>query len=254
MKNFAQFGMKIPEILLPAKKELSSWSTIACDQYTQDAEYWKKVSEVAGTKPSTLNLMLPEIFLPAQGCDVKQSTQCKERIAKIHATMKSYMESGVFDAPVKECIYIERKTAYGRIRHGLVTAIDLETYEWKPMSKALIRATEATIVERIPPRMEIRRGAPLESPHIMLLVNDPDHCFVEATGDLVKKDVPIYDGDLMLDSGHRTGWATNSDSARDALYSSLEKIKKENSAPDGRTFMFTVGDSNHALATAKAVW
>jgi uncharacterized protein (DUF1015 family) len=258
MKNFAQFGMKIPEILLPAKKELSSWSTIACDQYTQDAEYWKKVSEVAGTKPSTLNLMLPEIFLPAQGCDVKQSTQCKERIAKIHATMKSYMESGVFDAPVKECIYIERKTAYGRIRHGLVTAIDLETYEWKPMSKALIRATEATIVERIPPRMEIRRGAPLETPHIMLLVNDPDHSVVEATGELAKKNAlhgePLYDGDLMLDSGHITGWAVKDEAVLDALYASLEKIKKANTDKDGNTFMFAVGDGNHSLATAKAVW
>src|SRR5574344_2614686 len=150
--------------------------------------------------------------------------------------MKSYMESGVFDTPAKEFIYIERKTGYGRIRHGLVCAIDLETYEWKPMSKALIRATEATIVERIPPRMEIRRGAPIESPHIMLLVNDPDHSVVEAAGELAKKNVPVYDGDLMLDSGHITGWAVKSDSALDALYSSLEKIKKANTAPDGSTF------------------
>lgn len=246
MKNFTQFGIKIPEILLPAKKELSSWSTIACDQYTQDADYWKKVSDAAGEKPSTLNLMLPEIYLNAP--------DCKERIAKIHTTMKSYMEGDVFDAPAKECIYIERKTAYGRIRHGLVTAIDLETYEWKPMSKALIRATEATIVERIPPRMEIRRGAPLETPHIMLLVNDPDHAVVEATGELAKKNAPVYDGDLMLGSGHITGWAVQDDATLGALYASLEKIKKANTDKDGDTFMFAVGDGNHSLATAKAVW
>ena len=246
MKNFAPFGIHIPEILLPAKKELSSWSTIACDQYTQDADYWKKAGAAVGTKPSTLNLMLPEIYL--------SSPDCKERIAKIHASMKAYIADGVFDAPAKECIYIERKTAYGRIRHGLVTAIDLETYEWKPMSKALIRATEATIVERIPPRMEIRRGAPLETPHIMLLVNDPDHCVVEAAGERAKKNNPVYDGDLMLGSGHITGWSIKDDDSLDALYDSLEKIKKANTDKDGDTFMFAVGDGNHSLATAKAVW
>lgn len=246
MKNFSEFGMKIPEILLPAKKNLSTWSVIACDQYTQDTGYWNKVEAAVGKDPSTLNLILPEVYL--------SSPDRTDRIQKIRTTMNQYLSDGVFDSPVPECIYIERKTGYGRIRHGLVAAIDLETYEWKPMSKALIRATEATIVERIPPRMEIRRGAPIESPHIMLLVNDPDHCVVEATGDLVKKDAPIYDGDLMLGSGHITGWAVKSDSALDALYSSLEKIKKANTAPDGSTFMFAVGDGNHSLATAKAVW
>lgn len=246
MKNFSQFGIQIPEILLPAKKDLSTWSVIACDQYTQDTGYWNNVESTVGSHPSTLNLILPEVYL--------SSSDRKERIEKIRSSMKSYMTDGVFDAPAKECIYIERKTGYGRIRHGLVTAIDLETYEWKPMSKALIRATEATIVERIPPRMEIRRGAAIESPHIMLLVNDPDHCVVEATGELVKKDSPVYDGDLMLGSGHITGWAVQSDAALNALYASLEKIKQMNTAADGSTFMFAVGDGNHSLATAKAVW
>ncbi|MFA6936849.1 MAG: DUF1015 domain-containing protein [Treponema sp.] len=246
MKNFADFGMKIPEILLPSKKNLSSWSVIACDQYTQDADYWKKVEDAVGKNPSTLNLILPEIYLA--------SSDRTERIEKIRSTMKSYMESGVFDSPAKEFIYIERKTCYGRIRHGLVCAIDLETYEWKPMSKALIRATEATIVERIPPRMEIRRGAPLESPHIMLLVNDPEHIVVEKTGELVKKESPVYDGNLMLSSGHITGWAVKSEKALDSLHASLEKIKKANTSSDGSTFMFAVGDGNHSLATAKAVW
>src|SRR5574344_118562 len=204
MKNFAQFGIKIPEILLPAKKDLSSWSTIACDQYTQDAEYWKKVGEGVGGKPCRLKLMFAEIYLSAP--------DCKERIARIHAAMKSYREGAVFDAPVKECIYIEKKTAYGRIRHGLVTAIDLETYEWKPMSKALIRATEATIVERIPPRMEIRRGAALELPHIMLLVDDKDDLLVGGAGTAVRGKAPLYSGELMCNGGEITGWAVESDS------------------------------------------
>ena len=149
-KNLEAFGLRIPEILLPADIDLSSWSVIACDQYTQDLDYWKKAEAAAGTKPSTLNLILPEVYLNAPD---KQ-----DRIAKIRKTMKSYLDDGVF-APAKKCfVYLERKTAFGRTRKGLVAQIDLDTYEWKPFSKANIRATEATIVDRIPPRKEIRKG------------------------------------------------------------------------------------------------
>lgn len=246
MKNFAKFGMQEPEILLPAKKELASWSVIACDQYTQDEEYWKNAEKAASGNPSTLNIILPEVYL--------SSPDKPERIKKIRSTMNEYISGGVFDPEQKEFIYIERKTGYGRIRHGLITAIDLETYEWKPFSKALIRATEATIVERIPPRMEIRRGAAIESPHIMLLVNDPDCSVVEKTGELAKKNSPVYDGDLMLNSGHITGWAVKDDTTVDALYSALDKVAAANTDKDGDTFMFAVGDGNHSLATAKAVW
>ena len=246
MRNFNKFGIKIPGILLPKEKKLDSWSVIACDQYTQDMDYWNKVSEAAGTNPSTLNLILPEVYLGAP--------DRKERLEKIRSSMRSYVEGNVFDEETEELVYVERTSAYGRKRKGLVCAIDLDTYEWKPFSKNLIRATEATIVDRIPPRKEIRKNAPLELPHIMLLVNDSDHILVEACGDLAKKNAPVYDGDLMLGAGHITGWAVKSEEQLDALYAGLDKIFEKNTSADGTTFMFAVGDGNHSLATAKAVW
>ncbi len=246
MKNFEAFGIKVPEILLPANKNLSSWSVIACDQYTQDLSYWQKAQSSRENNPSTLDLILPEVYL--------ESADKSERIKKIRSSMEKYLAEGVFDEAESEFIYVERTTAYGRCRKGLVAAIDLETYEWKPFSRALIRATEATIVDRIPPRKEIRKGAPLEIPHIMLLVNDSEHCLVEKAGELAKKSSPVYDGDLMVNSGHISGWAVSSDEQLDSVYASLEHLKEKNTMPDGSTFMFAVGDGNHSLATAKAVW
>lgn len=246
MIDFSEFGLEVPEILLPKEKKIDSWSVIACDQYTQDLDYWHNVEKSAASFPSTLNLILPEVYL--------SSPDRKERIEKIRNTMKSYLKDGIFDSEQKEFIYIERKTSYGRIRKGLLAAIDLDSYEWKPFSKALIRATEATIVDRIPPRMEIRRGAALESPHIMLLVNDSEKVLIEKAGQLVKNNIPLYDGDLMLNSGHITGWAVGDEKSLSQIYSSLKLLKEKNTAADGSSFMFAVGDGNHSLATAKAVW
>ena len=248
MKTFEQLGVSIPEIILPESLDTSTWSVVACDQYTQDRDYWKNVEKTAEGKPSSLNIILPEVYLN----DADKS----ERIEKIRKTMNDYIDGGIFAPPQKACIYVERTTAYGRVRHGLVCAVDLETYEWKPFSKALIRATEATIVERIPPRMEIRRGAPLELPHIMLLVNDPEHSVVEGTGDFVKKSgkAPLYSGNLMQDSGSIRGWAVQSDDELEYMRSALERLAEKNTASDGSVFLFAVGDGNHSLATAKAVW
>ncbi|MCR4631821.1 MAG: DUF1015 domain-containing protein, partial [Treponema sp.] len=267
------FGIRVPEILLPKNIDIKSWSVIACDQYTQDLEYWKKAEATAAGKPSTLNLILPEVYL--------NSPDKAERIEKIRKTMKEYLGgaeaeteaesaggagsgaagagcadggAGVF-APARECmIYIERKTAFGRTRRGLVAQIDLETYEWKPFSTANIRATEATIVERIPPRMEIRRGAALELPHIMLLVDDKDDLLVGGSGALAKKKAPLYDGELMCNGGSITGWAVESEDELEGLANAVSKIAEKKRAADGSTFLFAVGDGNHSLATAKAVW
>ena len=241
------FGIRVPEILLPKNIDIKSWSVIACDQYTQDLEYWKKAEATAAGKPSTLNLILPEVYL--------NSPDKAERIEKIRKTMKEYLGgAGVFDK-ARECmIYIERKTAFGRTRRGLVAQIDLETYEWKPFSTANIRATEATIVERIPPRMEIRRGAALELPHIMLLVDDKDDLLVGGSGALAKKKAPLYDGDLMCNGGSITGWAVESEDELAKLADAVSKIAEKKRAADGSTFLFAVGDGNHSLATAKAVW
>ena len=245
MKKLEDLGLRIPEILLPKNIDLSTWSVIACDQYTQDKDYWKNVEEKAGNKPSTLNLILPEVYLG--------SPDKADRIKKIRQSMKEYLDTGVF-ADAKKCfIYLERKTAFGRTRKGLVAQIDLETYEWKPFSKANIRATEATIVERIPPRMEIRKGAPLELPHIMLLVHDKDDLLVGADKPTDGR-APIYDGDLMANGGHITGWALESKVDIEGVEKALNLIAEKNASPDGSTFLFAVGDGNHSLATAKAVW
>ena len=275
MKTLKELGLRVPEILLPADTPLNKWSVIACDQYTQDKEYWKKAEAAAGDGPSTLNLILPEVYL--------NSPDKTERIAKIRRTMKEYLgaavtgvpekrsavpvlrqaqepqsegPSSVFAPPFKGFIYIERKTAFGRMRRGLVAQIDLETYEWKPFSKANIRATEATIVDRIPPRKEIRKGAPLELPHIMLLVNDKDDLLVGGAQHITAGAgrEPLYKGDLMCNGGSITGWGLYSDSDIACVTEALNKIADANTAADGSTFLFAVGDGNHSLATAKAVW
>ena len=246
MKKLEEYGIRVPEILLPKNIDVKSWSVIACDQYTQDLDYWKKAEATAAGKPSTLNLILPEVYLNSQ--------DKPQRIEKIRNTMKKYLGGSVFAAPRKCMIYIERTTAFGRTRKGLVAQIDLETYEWKPFSTANIRATEATIVERIPPRMEIRRGAPLELPHIMLLVNDKDDMLVGGTGARVKDKTPLYSGELMCNGGSITGWAVESDSEIAGVTEAVAAIADKNRTADGSTFLFAVGDGNHSLATAKAVW
>lgn len=243
-----KFGIKVPEILFPKTIDTKTWAVVACDQYTQDRDYWKKAEEIAGNNPSTLNLILPEVYL--------NDADKPERIQKIRQNMKNYLENGVFAPAKKAMIYLERTTAYGRVRKGLMAEIDLDTYEWKPFTTANIRATEATIVARIPPRMEIRRGAPVELPHIMLLVNDKEGLLVEGAGKTAKASgkSPVYDGELMMNSGSIQGWALESDDELATVENALEKIAAKNTAADGSVFLFAVGDGNHSLATAKAVW
>lgn len=247
MKNFSPFGLFVPEILLPKKDiDLSSWAVIACDQYTQDRDYWKEVESKA-QGASTLHLILPEVYLADE--------DKPQRIETIRGTMKKYLSDGIFREPLEGFIYVERTTEYGRVRKGLMVAVDLESYEWKPFSTALIRATEATIPDRIPPRMEIRRGAALELPHIMLLVNDKCGSLVEACGRLLKQQgiEPVYDGDLMMSAGHIVGYPVK-EKALEGCHAALQQLAVENTSAQGDTFLFAVGDGNHSLATAKAVW
>ena len=246
MKTLGELGVKIPKILLPKKLDIKTWATIACDQYTQDKGYWQQVYSIVGSNPSTVKITFPEVYLGESGR--------QERIQNIKNEMQSYINKGIFAPPQEECIYLERTTRYGRIRHGLVVSIDLDTYEWKPFSKALIRATEATIVERIPPRMEIRKEAIIETPHIMLLVNDPNHILVEGIGKRVKKNKPLYQGELMMNSGSVRGWSVSNEYDIEYFRVSLQKIAEANTEKDGSTFLFAVGDGNHSLATAKATW
>ncbi|NLK45984.1 MAG: DUF1015 domain-containing protein [Treponema sp.] len=249
---FAKYGISVPEILLPKKgTDLKAWAVIACDQFTQNRQYWKNAVDMAVDKPSMLHCILPEVYL--------EDNDREERLANINSTMQKYLDTGVFAEPSKCMIYLERKTAYGRTRKGLVTAVDLETYDWKPYSDAKIRATEQTIEERIPPRMEIRRNAPLESPHIMLLVSDSERLLVEKTGEKAKamNAAVVYDTDLMLESGHITGYAIKDESLFEHIANSILRIAQKNNVDktdETSSPLFAAGDGNHSLATAKAVW
>lgn len=247
MRNFEKFGIAVPEILLPKNLETKTWAVVACDQYTQDREYWTQVEKKCAGKISTLNLILPEVYLN----DADKS----ERITRIKSTMTEYLREGIFDTPKKQMVYVERTTSYGRTRRGLVVVLDLDSYEWKPFSNALVRATEATILERIPPRMEIRRNAPLETPHIMLLANDPRRILIESLGEKIKSrsQEPIYSGELMQESGSIKGWAVSDEEDLDFVNDALEKLYDE-CTDEKSTFLFAVGDGNHSLATAKSIW
>ena len=221
-------------ILLP-KENFEKWAVVACDQYTSEPDYWNDVDSTVGSAPSALRVTLPEIYL---------SGNVAERIDNINATMKNYLDSGVFDTFENSMIYVEREISSGKIRHGIVGALDLEAYDWRPGAKSLIRATEQTVIERIPPRVEIRKNAPLELPHILILIDDPDNKILgdlEATKNDMKK---AYDFDLMKNSGHISGYLIDSE-AQDKINKALSEIISS----DG--MLFAVGDGNHSLATAK---
>jgi hypothetical protein len=243
----SRFGLAMPDILLPAPSiDRQKWAVIACDQFTQDMEYWEGVRMFVGDAPSTLHLILPEVYL--------EEVSVQERIERIHRTMRSYLERDVFAPPLETFVYVERETPYG-VRRGLVVSIDLEQYDWR--DSALIRATEGTVPERLPPRMDIRRGAPLEIPHVLLLINDKADALLPALGRRAKAAAPLYRTGLMMDSGAITGWAVNKKEDVSLLTLNLESLLREGTTSDGNTgapFLFAVGDGNHSLAAAKSVW
>ncbi|MDR1786445.1 MAG: DUF1015 domain-containing protein [Spirochaetaceae bacterium] len=247
--DFSPFAMTVPEILLPSPRlDLKVWGVVACDQYTQEPRYWERAEAEREGWPSTLSLILPEAFL----------SQKDRRLPLIHQAMRDYLDSGVFLPPRSGMVYVERKTEFGRLRRGLVTAIDLEAYDWDPQKKAPIRATEATILERIPARMDIRRGAALECPHILLLANDPEGRLVEGAARFVRERqiAPAYSTDLMFGAGHLAGYVLAGDEALESIRESLGALASSagNAAGSQGGFLFAVGDGNHSLASAKALW
>ena len=230
--------VRIPEILLPRKgTDMSRWAVNACDQFTSDAAYWHTLEEYVGSAPSTSNLVYPEIYL-------KDDTQ--RRIERINSTMQSYLDDGIFTAVEGGFILVERRTQSG-VRTGIVLAIDLEDYSFEKGAKSLIRSTEATILERIPPRVRIRENAPVELPHVMLLYDDPKNLVLGS----VKRGQKLYDFDLNMGGGHVTGtYIENAEEVKNALYSLADGDRYGN----GQRLLFAVGDGNHSLATAKTCW
>lgn len=223
------------DILLP-KKNFENWAVIACDQYTSEPEYWENVRKSAGDKPSALDIVLPEVYLSGDNSN---------RIEKINANMQKFVENGVFELYQDALIYVERIQSDGKLRHGLVGKIDLENYDYRSGSKAEIRATEQTVVSRIPPRVEIRKNASVEMPHVMLLFDDVKDVIFTYLSENTDKFKKIYDFKLMCNAGSIKGYLLD-DTAKQTVLLALDDLKQKNNG-----FLFCVGDGNHSLATAK---
>ncbi len=251
-KTYQNIGVQSPQIWLPKEGvDLTKWAVVACDQYTAEPEYWNQIEKIVGDVPSTLRLFLPEIYLGKPGEE--------DRIRHAQGSMQQYLERGVVE-PSEGMIYVERSIG-GKTRRGLLLALDLEHYDYNKGSQSLIRATEGTIVERLPPRMRIREGALLELPHILVLIDDPQRTVIEPVGRAKERLVKRYDFDLMMDSGHLAGYQVNDLSLEAGVIQALDKLAdpaafaaKYGTGPDRKVLLFAMGDGNHSLATAKAVW
>lgn len=233
-------AFKAADILLPQLSDMTKWSVVACDQYTSQPEYWEKAKELAAHSPSSLNLILPEAYLKADDAD--------RRITAIHEEMKKYLDSGLFREYKNSMIYIERMTSDG-MRAGIIGAVDLEEYDYRKGSTSLIRATEATVSERIPPRVKVRSGAPLELSHIMMLIDDSEKITIEPLADKKGEMEKLYDFELMQGGGHITGYLMG-EAEISAVTKALEKLGDHSGSGD-TPLVYAMGDGNHSLASAK---
>ncbi len=220
------------DLLIPRAEHLPAWSVVACDQFTSEPDYWQAVESITSNKPSTYHITLPEIYL---------SQQTDERIAAINDTMLTYRDADLFREFPASLVYVERRLASGAVRKGLVGAVDLEAYDYHAGSVSPIRATEQTVLSRVPPRVHIRENASLELPHIMLLINDSDR----AVFGMIDKESAevVYDFDLMQNGGHITGYLLNGSEA-EAICGKFDSLPG--------SLKIAVGDGNHSLAAAKA--
>ena len=246
MRTISELGFAVPDILIPQQgTDFKKWAVIACDQYTSEPEYWADCEKEVGDAPSTLNLVLPEVYLGTE-----KETEKLDSIAK---TAGKYLADGILTGIGTGFILTDRATSLHPSRKGLMAAIDLEGYSFEPGNKNICRATEGTVLSRIPPRVRIRANSPLELPHIMILIDDPKGITIEKAFEMAKAEgiQPLYDTDLMLGSGHITGTFIPDGSAiAESIVNGLATLKSENS--DG--LLFLVGDGNHSLASAKAHW
>jgi len=240
-------------ILLPAEQiPLKQWGCIACDQFTSDREYWQRAKEAADGSPSTLNLILPEVYLEDGDADA--------RVEQIHATMADYAQN-VLTRAVDGFVYVERTEQSGRVRQGLVGKVDLEAYSYQRGAKCTVRPSESTVESRIPPRMKVRTGAALETPHIMMLADDPQCTLIEPIAARKNELRKVYEGELMLGGGHVAGWAVEDPAMIDQIETALAALGSQEAFdakyPDAARrdpLTLAVGDGNHSLATAKACW
>lgn len=244
-------GVQVPDILLPRKGvSMEKWAVVACDQFTSQPEYWEEAERIVGEAPSTLRLMLPEMYLDKPGE--------AERIATINATMDRYMAEGTLESRGQGFVFV-RRTVDGKTRNGLIVALDLEQYDYSRGSETLIRASEGTIVERIPPRLRIRKDAALELPHILVLIDDPARTVIEPLAAAANAETKLYDFELMLGGGHIEGYmiqdAARINGALRALEALADPARFAAQYGEGKApMLFAMGDGNHSFATAKANW
>ncbi len=251
---YEKLGIRIPAVLMPGKEnDMEKWAVVACDQYSSQPEYWKKADQIVGESPSTLKLILPEVYLG--------KAEESNRINEINKNMVEYVKNGVLEEQKPGFILIDRKTSHADSRKGLIVLMDLEKYNYNEGSQSLIRATERTDVNRLPPRIKIRQNASLELPHIMVLIDDPDKTVIEPLFETKDKLTSLYDFELMLGGGHIKGYKIEDKEITDNILSAIEKLadpecfKKRYGVGDEKgVLLFAVGDGNHSLASAKAHW
>lgn len=227
---------KSADILLPKDAPMESWAVIACDQFTSDQAYWQRVRKNAGDYPSTLNMILPEAEL---------ASSTDETIDKINACMRQYLAENVFKAYPNCYVYIERTLVNGAIRQGMIGVVDLEHYHYDPSLHPKICATEMTVLERIPPRVAVRKNAELEFSHVLLLCEDPKFTLIEKVAEKKAQLPKLYEFDLMEGGGHIAAWLVSGEDA-DAFEAALDQYE------DANTYL--VGDGNHSLVTAKTIY
>jgi len=251
MKTIGEIGIQLPEILLPKSGvDLTKWAVIACDQFTAEPEYWQSVQELVDDAPSTYHMIMPEVFLGTpQETKLIQSTQ---------ATMRKYLDEELFQA--HEGLVLVERTIDGKTRHGLMLALDLEKYDYKPGSQTLIRATEGTIVDRLPPRIKIREAAALELPNILVLIDDPEHSVIAPLTAAKAGFKRLYDFELMQGGGHLSAFAVNAE-GEERVVQALRALAQPQAfaakywvGQERPVLLFAMGDGNHSLATAKAIW
>lgn len=250
--GFSNLAIQIPQILLPDDSvDLSKWAVVACDQFTSQPEYWHQVAQIVGDAPSSLNVIFPEVYL--------QQSDSEQRIRHINQTMQAYLQQGILKPlPQPAFILVDRKTSQTPSRKGLIVSLDLEHYDYQQGSASLIRATEGTIVDRLPPRIKVREDAVIELPHIMVLIDDPQQQVIEPLFDL---NLPRqYDVELMQNSGHISGYRIDQPQHFQQIAEALRKLadpgyyagKYQTDAKN--ILLYAMGDGNHSLATAKAIW
>ncbi len=248
--NFEKIGLQVPKILLPKTgTDMQRWAVIACDQYTSDPAYWQRLEQQTADGVSTLKLVFPEVYL--------EESDGERRIAAINRAMEEYLADGSLEEQPPGFILVDRKTSAVESRKGLIVALDLERYDYTKGAQSLIRATEGTILDRLPPRIKVRENAPIELPHIMVLIDDPDMTVIEP---LFAENLPtVYDFELLENGGHLKGYRVDRPELINQVVNALEKLAdpdayRKKYETDGEVMLYAMGDGNHSFATAKAIW